>query len=382
MEIKNIILKSIYGELTDDEQAFLNNWLKEGNHVRLNNRIRKNIQEKKAVEYFADIDVEEALRNVRGSRDTSRQTKEHTRQTIFRRMFTPRIYRIAAIIALLIVGGAYWYHRDYTRVTPPVISDLVEMAMEQSQKSGMQGAEIITADNRKKPVVTQEELTRYHVDEHFAKQLADARRITTYHDKEYWVTLDDGTLVHLNYNSRLIYPEKFGDRRDVILEGEAYFMVAKDRSRQFVVHTPQGDVKVYGTEFNVNTRKEEGMVSVVLVEGSVSFTPTTGNERMMVPGQELTIIDSQLTLNNIDTAPYIAWNEGKFSFDDWPLERIMQVIGRWYGRTVEFTAEDIKTKTYSGNFDRYEDIRPTMEAIEMITGLKVTIKSDKIILEQ
>lgn len=380
MEIKNIILKSIYGELTDDERVFLDNWLKEDNHVYLYNRIRKNIQEKKAVEYFADIDVEEALQNVRGGEYTSKQI-ENSRPTTFRKMLTPRIYRIAAVIALLIVSGAYWYHRDYTRVTPPVISDLVEMAMEQSQKSGMQGAEIITADNHKTPVVTNEELTRYHVDEHFAKQLADARRITTYHDKEYWVTLYDGTLVHLNYNSRLIYPEKFGDRRDVILEGEAYFMVAKDRSRLFVVHTPQGDVKVYGTEFNVNTRKEEGMVSVVLVEGSVSFTPTTGNERMMVPGQELIIMDNQLTLNIIDTAPYIAWNKGKFTFDDWPLERIMQVIGRWYGRTVEFTAEDIKSKTYSGNFDRYEDIRPTMEAIGMITGLKVTIKPDKILLE-
>ena len=381
MKIKRIILKSIYGGLTDGEQVFLDNWMKEDNHASLYNRIRKNIQEKKAVEYFAGIDVEEALHSLRGSEHVSRKTKEDAHPTIFRRMLTPRLYRIAAVIALLIVGGAYWYHQDYTRVTPPVITDLIEMAMEESQKNGMQGAEIITADNRKMPVVTQEELTRYHVDEHFAKQLADAHRITTYHAKEYWVTLDDGTLVHLNYNSRLIYPEKFGDRRDVILEGEAYFMVAKDRSRQFVVHTPQGDVKVYGTEFNVNTRKEEGMVSVVLVEGSVSFTPASGNERMMVPGQELSIMDNQLTLNNIDTAPYTAWNEGKFSFDDWPLERIMQVIGRWYGRTVEFTAEDIKTKTYSGNFDRYEDIRPTMEAIEMITGLKVTIMPDKILLE-
>ncbi len=258
--------------------------------------------------------------------------------------------------------------------------------MQQSAEKGLQGAVVVSGNGQKK-VVTTQELTRYHVDDDFAEQLAEARRITTYQDKEYWVTLDDGTLVHLNYDSRLIYPEKFGDRRDVILEGEAYFMVAKDKSRQFVVHTPQGDVKVYGTEFNVNTRSkggdgnDNGGLSVVLVNGSVSFTPARGKEQMLTPGQELSIVNAQLSINEVDTAPYVAWNEGKFFFEEWPLERIMQVISRWYGREVEFTSNEIKHQQYSGNFDRYEDIHPTMEAIESITGLKITFAPGKLIIE-
>ena len=166
------------------------------------------------------------------------------------------LYRVAAVVLLLVVGGAFWYHRQYTKVTPPVISERVELAMQHSNASGMQGAEIVSKATSNQPVITKEEYALYHVDDDFAEQLAEAKRISTYHNKEYWVTLDDGSLVHLNYNSRLIYPERFGDRRDVILDGEAYFMVAKDLSRQFVVHTPQGDVKVYGTEFVVNTREK------------------------------------------------------------------------------------------------------------------------------
>ena len=392
MEIKDIILKSIYGRLTDEEQQLLADWLSQRDHARLYERIRATIDEKQAVEYLASIDVERALAKVKGAQyagpsvgvEESSETDGRQQTAAFVTLRSP-LFRIAAALVLLIVGGTFWY-REHTRVTPPVVSEAVELAMQQSAEKGLQGAVVVSGNGQKK-VVTTQELTRYHVDDDFAEQLAEARRITTYQDKEYWVTLDDGTLVHLNYDSRLIYPEKFGDRRDVILEGEAYFMVAKDKSRQFVVHTPQGDVKVYGTEFNVNTRSkggdgnDNGGLSVVLVKGSVSFTPARGKEQMLTPGQELSIVNAQLSINEVDTAPYVAWNEGKFFFEEWPLERIMEVMARWYGREVEFKSDDIKQLKYSGNFDRYEDIHPTMEAIEAITGLKITINPKQIIIE-
>ena len=392
MEINDIILKSIYGRLTDEEQQLFADWLSQRDHARLYERIRATIDEKQAVEYLASIDVERALAKVKGAQyagpsvgaEDSAETDGRQQTAAFVTLRSP-LFRIAAALVLLIVGGTFWY-REHTRVTPPVVSEAVELAMQQSAEKGLQGAVVVSGNGQKK-VVTTQELTRYHVDDDFAEQLAEARRITTYQDKEYWVTLDDGTLVHLNYDSRLIYPEKFGDRRDVILEGEAYFMVAKDKSRQFVVHTPQGDVKVYGTEFNVNTRSkggdgnDNGGLSVVLVKGSVSFTPARGKEQMLTPGQELSIVNAQLSINEVDTAPYVAWNEGKFFFEEWPLERIMEVMARWYGREVEFKSDDIKQLKYSGNFDRYEDIHPTMEAIETITGLKITLTPDKIIIE-
>ena len=191
-------------------------------------------------------------------------------------------------------------------------------------------------------------------------------------------------MVHLNYNSRLIYPEKFGDRRDVILEGEAYLMVAKDKSRQFVVHTPKGDVKVYGTEFVVNTgtSTENGNdnkeLTVVLVKGSVSFTPTDGREKMLTPGQELSIVNSQLNVSEVDTAPFVAWNEGELVFSDWTLERIMSVIARWYGLDVEFANKDLGNHKFSGSLSRYEDLKPTLETIEMVTGMRLNVNNQKL----
>ncbi len=315
------------------------------------------------------IDVQKAIREMEARIG---KTEKASRSSGSRFPF----FRIAAVLVLLLVGGTFWYHRGQTRVTPPEISEEVQLAMEQSRKMGKSGAEVLSG-KAVKEVMSTEERALYHVDDNFAEQLEEARRITTYQNKEYWVTLDDGTLVHLNYDSRLIYPEHFGDRRDVILDGEAYFMVAKDKSRQFVVHTPQGDVKVYGTEFVVNTRKSDAEdhkdMYVVLVKGSVGFTANDGREQMLTPGQELSMVHSQLTVTDIDTAPFVAWNEGEFVFNNWSLERIMSVISRWYGLKVEFANSSLGGRKFSGSLSRYEDIKPTIETIEAVTGTTITI---------
>lgn len=372
--IATLIIKHTLQVITPSEQQELDAWREaDDRHEKvflwLSNR--ENLE--KDYRFRQSIDVEYSLQEFKERLESEQTTKVVPLRS---RFFNTKLYRVAAVIILLIMGGAFWYHREYTRVTPPEISQEVEYAMQESQSKGWQGAEIITSATPQKQVITEEESARYHVDEDFAEQLVEAKRITTYHDKEYWVTLDDGSLVHLNYDSRLIHPEKFGDRRDVILDGEAYFMVAHDKHRQFVVHTPKGDVKVYGTEFNVNTRNENEAVNVVLVKGSVGFTPTEGTETMLAPGQILSYGNHQLSIRPTDIAPYIAWNTGEFVFSDWTLARIMSVIARWYGLEVRFMNKDLGERKYSGSLSRYEDLKPTLETIEMVTGLDLNVNKE------
>ena len=399
MNIQSIIIKSLFSELTENEQQQLDTWLSIPDNAIVYKHIVNNVKEQDdVVKFLSDIDVDNAIVNVNqriqqlnavsDQHEETASIKSRQHHTLFTHLRP--LWRYAAAVLILIVGGAALWYSQYTKVTPPEISESVQLAMQQSRENGKQDAKVdvlskelsMMSDesgiNEELRVKSVESLS---VTESLTKeQLLSARRITTMHDKEYWLTLDDGTLVHLNYNTRLIYPEKFGrGDRNVILDGEAYFMVAKDKSRPFIVHTPNGDVKVYGTEFNVNTTGDN--TSVVLVKGSVSVTPTGGKEQLMNPGQLCEFSVENLMLSTIDVEPYVAWNEGKFSFEEWPLERIMQVISRWYGREVVFTSEDIKHQQYSGNFDRYEDIHPTMEAIESITGLKITFAPGRIIIE-
>ena len=381
--INTLIRKYLSGDISDDEYQLLSETLaNDKNTAKHLEQMTEADDLTKRYKEYASVDTDAALQKFieqyvnEGETDTVKISKA--------RVFSPRFYRIAAVILILLVGGAFWYHREYTRVTPPVITQEVQLAMEQSRESGRAGADIVSSVTSRQQVISKEECVLYHVDDDFAVQLAEAKRISTYHNKEYWVTLDDGTLVHLNYNSRLIYPEKFGDRRDVILDGEAYFMVAKDKSRKFVVHTPQGDIKVYGTEFYVKTGSPSSVGEasiVVLVQGSLGFTPNGGKEQMLQVGQQLNFVDNRISVSQIDTTSYIAWNEGKFIFNNWNLERILGVLSLWYDKKIVFTNENLKEINLSGNFYRYNGLGPTLKALETVAGVKIKTIGEQIIIE-
>jgi ferric-dicitrate binding protein FerR (iron transport regulator) len=397
-DFNSLIRKYLWGSISDEEYQELSETLAHDEYVvrRLERMAEADDLSERYAEY-ASVDTEAALQKfIKQYVDNGEAGKAAEMPRKPRKTMRYSLLRYAAVVALLIFGGAFWYHREYTRVTPPVITEEVQQAMEQSRESGREGAHIVSTVTSRQQIISEEECELYHVDENFAEQLAEAKRITTYHDKEYWVTLDDGTLVHLNYNSRLIYPEKFGDRRDVILEGEAYFMVAKDKSRQFVVHTPQGDVRVYGTEFMVNTaeRMETRLesptgesryhqaTSVVLIEGSISFTPESGNELMMSPGQKLVADKNQLLVTTTDTAPYVAWNTGLFVFKNSTLENLMDVISRWYGvENVSYGNEQLRKMHFTGNFKRYGSIERILDAIMMTCDINIDFHSNRITIE-
>lgn len=317
------------------------------------------------------VDVESALYDMKRRIGTGRFTLRKP------------LLRVAAAVAIVLLTATALFYRKYTAVEPPVIAEEVRTAIIQSNESGRAVAEVESVGTKEVKKIVRS-LNRQADDDtdNVVAQLLDAKRITTRSDKEFWVTLPDGTLVHLNYDSRLIYPEQFiGDTRDVIVEGEAYFMVAKDRRHPFIVHTPHGTVKEYGTEFNVDTRSDN-TTNVVLVEGSISVTPTQGAERMMKPGEMCMLTDGQCSMEAIDTAPYVAWNTGRFSFDDCELRQIMQVLGKWYGYEVEFEDADAPAMKFSGNFNRYDDIGNTIESIILLTDLDIVTNGNKIIIRQ
>lgn len=148
--------------------------------------------------------------------------------------------------------------------------------------------------------------------------------------------LSDGTCVYMHPSSQLTYPNKFvGDKREVHLVGEAYFCVSHDEEQPFIVHTRQGDIRDYGTEFNIHA--DYNQTDVVLIEGSASVTPQGGEEVMMKPGQMATLHSQQPALNiqTVDTDPYAAWRDGFFYFDQTTLRDILMQLGRSYNLNVE-----------------------------------------------
>lgn len=194
---------------------------------------------------------------------------------------------------------------------------------------------------------------------------------------EYSVILSDGTVVYLNSASELRYPVQFNERERVVyFSGEGYFEVAKDRERPFHVVVDDMRIRVYGTEFNVNTFKETG-VQTVLLEGSVGISVKGKQEEYRLkPSQmaEFNRKDLSVEVKDVNPESFVAWKAGFFAFDEESLEEIMNTLARWYDVEVFYVNNDVKNLHFTGHLKRYDQITTILKAIESAVNVKFSVK--------
>ncbi|WP_018338967.1 FecR family protein [Butyricimonas synergistica] len=192
---------------------------------------------------------------------------------------------------------------------------------------------------------------------------------------EYQLVLSDGTLVYLNSMTRIRYPVQFGgDSREVELEGEAYFEVARNEAKPFVVKTACYDVTVLGTRFNVFAYRNEIESSTTLAQGAVAVSGKgiDGSRRLKV--DERLVLDKttgKVCVEKVDSRYYTAWKDGKFRFRDVRLEDIMRMVERWYDVTVEYDGEEVKDLRFGFNMSRHETIEPLLRIFELNGKVKI-----------
>jgi len=198
----------------------------------------------------------------------------------------------------------------------------------------------------------------------------------------YQLKLADGTKVWLNSLTQLRFPVTFaGEERKVYLTGEAYFEVARDSVHPFIVATDEGmEVKVYGTEFNVDTYRK-GTVKTTLVNGKVGIrVSATGEEVRLSPNQMalFTKATQSIQVENVDPYRAIAWKDGKFVFEDEPIEEIMERLSRWYDIKVFYANERIKKHTFTGIITRFADISDVLHLMEETAAVEFRIQGDTV----
>ena len=198
----------------------------------------------------------------------------------------------------------------------------------------------------------------------------------------YQLKLADGTKVWLNSLTQLRFPVTFaGEERKVYLTGEAYFEVARDSVHPFIVATDEGmEVKVYGTEFNVDTYRK-GTVKTTLVNGKVGIrVSATGEEVRLSPNQMalFTKATQSIQVENVDPYGAVAWKDGKFVFEDEPMEEIMERLSRWYDVKVFYANERIKKHTFTGIITRFADISDVLHLMEETAAVEFRIQGDTV----
>ena len=202
---------------------------------------------------------------------------------------------------------------------------------------------------------------------------------------EYRIELEDGTKIWMNSESRLRYPVAFfNDTREVYLEGEAYFEVAKDPECPFFVEMEGVEVRVYGTSFNVNTH-QKGCIQTVLVKGSIGVKVlASGTESVIKPGQmaEFKQGNTKVDVKEVNVAVYTDWKDGIFRFENQRLEDILTVLSNWYDVDVFYQTPSVKELHFSGYMERYKDVRVILEAITLSTGVTFSIQGKTIIVSK
>ena len=185
--------------------------------------------------------------------------------------------------------------------------------------------------------------------------------LTTPRGGEHALVLADGTRAWLNAESSLPYPVRFtGGERRVEMRGEVYFEVAPDGERPFVVESGGVAVRVLGTSFNVASR-EEGVVTT-LVEGRVAVR--TGTDSLVLrPNQQAIATAEGLVTREVKARNYVLWKDGFFYFEEAPLEGILDAIARWYDVEVFYVNPTVKDLPFSVKCKRYERIEEVLRRI-------------------
>ena len=201
----------------------------------------------------------------------------------------------------------------------------------------------------------------------------------------YHLILSDSTKVWLNADSKLYYPVHFGkNKREVSLKGEAYFEVAKDSTRPFIVSTEAIDIKVLGTCFNVNSYQDDGRVYTALVEGQVEVS-SESECRVLRPGQ-MASMDTRksvptIEVDSCDTTILTAWKEGLFRFRNTSLTQILRQISRCYDVTV-ILERDYEEEYYSGDISYHVSLPALLQAIEASTAVRFDIKGNTVFMRK
>ncbi|MFD2969286.1 FecR family protein [Sphingobacterium bambusae] len=201
----------------------------------------------------------------------------------------------------------------------------------------------------------------------------------------YKILLADGTKVSLNADSKLTFPIAFqGSKREVFLEGEAYFEVTKRTSpssiggehQAFVVHAGSAAVNVLGTKFNVKAYRNDKKHSFTLEEGSIALSvPTSPAPLLLKPGQQALQVDKQLDIKEVDIDKELAWKSGDFYFDGETIQEIMSQISRWYAIDIHYMGP-MGDQRYISNISRRKSLKEVLEILETTTNLKFSIQQN------
>ncbi|MES2329276.1 MAG: FecR domain-containing protein [Bacteroidota bacterium] len=300
------------------------------------------------------------------------------RETPVIQMKRNRLLRVAVAAAIILIAGAgYWFivkerKQDQSIAKEVLKNDVLpgvnratltldngRQIVIEKDKNGLLASEGATAiQNQNGSLIyngKRENIERFNI-------------LTTHKGERSGVTLSDGTIVYVDAATQLKFPVQFiGNSRIVeLIDGQAWFEVAKDDTKPFYVKKGDKTVQVFGTHFNVMAYGNESDMKVTLVEGSVKVS-NGKSTTMITPGSQAVLSNSNENLHVIkdaDVEQATAWKNGQFAFHQVDLSTILRELERWYDVTVEINGT-LPGKTFVLDGSRKANLSELLRGFEV-----------------
>lgn len=214
--------------------------------------------------------------------------------------------------------------------------------------------------------------------------------LATRPDSRSRITLPDGTTVWLNSDSRVTYANDYGEKtREINLEGEAFFDVARDPQVPMIVRAKGIDIRVLGTSFNVRAYPQDSQVVTSLVTGEIALSNATrpGWRMILKPNEKLLTTPSGNKLDTLhteprsQTIPETAWVSGKLSFYREPFGSLAERLGHWYRVQFRIADKSLEKQTLTGVFEK-ESLEQALTALQVTCRFHYVIREDTVLINR
>jgi hypothetical protein len=295
------------------------------------------------------------------------RNRSNVRNIVFAR------YAAAAIVVFLLAGALWTWNQKNTK--PDYIVADTKFGQKNDVLPGVPYAELAIGNQNRIELKNDAKYTELisAAKDNETHILSVPKRST------YTITLSDGTKVWVNPDSKLFYLAHFSkNERRIKLEGEAFFEVAKDPSRPFIVETHGMDIQAVGTAFNVKSYDAEPKVQ--LTEGKIKVRKN-GQEIEISAGNEVLSKHGELETSKLDNPEEAtAWKDGFFSFDGKGVAQILDELTRWYGIDVVYNGT-LSQKRYEGGINKNSTLAQVCSALNDLTDYNFKIEGNKLLIE-
>ncbi len=386
------------GKISRDEFEHLFDYLRsEGDDERINFAIDQELGKMKNCVSLTEGDKNTIFQNIVAKDKFGQQSgAERTERHVIRAWYQ---LGVAAIILVMLSIGLFFY-TNRTIDTKQAISkskpinekSIIKPGGDKAVLTLSDGSKIILEDAKKGLLANQAGVSIQKTADgellySFSKNVNSVsealpgeviyNKIETPFGGKYQINLPDGSKVWLNSASTLRFPALFsGNTREVELNGEAYFDVAKNPNKPFKVITKDQIVEVLGTQFNINSYSDEETFKTTLIEGSVKII-YKDRVVLLSPGQQFQPERHSSKVIEADTEEVTAWKNGYFLFKDEDIQSIMRKISRWYNVEVSYSGH-IPDVGFGGNISRSKDINEVLNVLQLTNAVHFKVEGRRI----